>query len=79
MEPENLWTPPADVLDTTRIGDYVRFLARSRNLSFDSYELLWRWSVEEIEDFWDSIREYFGLVFHETGEKHPLTAIVLVQ
>jgi acetoacetyl-CoA synthetase len=69
MQPENLWTPPANVLETTRIGDYVRFLARSRDLSFDSYEPLWRWSVEEIEDFWESIREYFGLVLHHPPEE----------
>ncbi|HSD73004.1 MAG TPA: acetoacetate--CoA ligase [Thermoanaerobaculia bacterium] len=68
MNLENLWTPPADVLETTRVGDYVRFLARARKLSFDSYQPLWRWSVTEIEDFWDSIREYFGLLLHDPPE-----------
>ena len=68
MSLENLWTPPADVLDTTRVGDYVHFLARARKLSFDSYQPLWRWSVTGIEDFWDSIREYFGLLLHDPPE-----------
>src|SRR5512143_3381445 len=68
MNLENLWTPPADVLETTRVGDYVRFLARARKLSFDSYQPLWRWSVTEIENFWDSIREYFGLLLHDPPE-----------
>ena len=65
MEPGTLWTPPVDVLETTRIGDYLRFLARSRHLSFQSYEPFWRWSVGEIENFWDSIREYFSVALHE--------------
>ena len=56
-----LWTPPADALETTRIGDYMRFLGRTRGLSFDSWEPLRRWSVEEIEEFWRSIGEYFGV------------------
>ena len=37
-----LWTPPADLLETTEIGRYLRWLDRD----FASYEELWRWSVE---------------------------------
>jgi acetoacetyl-CoA synthetase len=62
--PKVLWTPPKDVLETTRIGDYLRYLGRSRNLSFESYAEMWRWSVTEIEDFWRSIWDYFGVVAH---------------
>jgi acetoacetyl-CoA synthetase len=62
--PRILWSPPRDVLETTRIGDYLRFLGRSRNLFIDSYDPLWRWSVAEIEEFWKSIWDYFGVVAH---------------
>jgi acetoacetyl-CoA synthetase len=62
--PKVLWTPPGDVLETTRIGDYLRFLYRSRSLSFDSYDPAWRWSVANIEEFWQSIWDYFGVVAH---------------
>jgi len=57
--------PPRDVLETTRIGDYLRFLRKTRGLSFDSYDALWRWSVNEIEGFWRSIWDYFGVAEHE--------------
>jgi acetoacetyl-CoA synthetase len=63
--PKLLWTPPKDVLRKTRIGDYFRFLRRSRDLSFDSYDPVWRWSVTEIEEFWRSVWEYFQVVAHE--------------
>jgi acetoacetyl-CoA synthetase len=59
--PKVLWTPPSDALARTRIGDYIRFLHRTRGLSFDSYEPLRLWSVTEIEEFWRSIAEYFGV------------------
>jgi acetoacetyl-CoA synthetase len=62
--PKVLWTPPGDVFETAWIGDYLRFLSRSRNLSFDSYDPAWRWSVENIEDFWQSLWDYFGVVAH---------------
>ena len=68
-EPTVLWTPPAGVLEKTRVGDYLRFLQRSRRLSFDSYDSLWRWSVGEIEDFWRSVWEYFGVAAHEPPDE----------
>ncbi|HEY6066468.1 MAG TPA: acetoacetate--CoA ligase [Thermoanaerobaculia bacterium] len=69
MSPEKLWTPPEEALKTTRIGDYLRFLRRTRNLSFDSYDPAWRWSVTEIEDFWQSIRDYFEITLHAPPER----------
>ncbi len=64
LEPKVLWTPPPDVLETSRVGDYLRFLGRTRNLSFGSYDRLWRWSVGQIDEFWQSLWEYFEVVAH---------------
>jgi acetoacetyl-CoA synthetase len=59
-----LWTPPADARETTRLGDYMAWLERTRGLSFPDYEALWRWSVDELEDFWRSIWDYFEVIDH---------------
>ncbi|MGH3094638.1 MAG: acetoacetate--CoA ligase [Streptosporangiales bacterium] len=59
-----LWQPQADVLQTSRIGDYLRYLERSRGLSFTEYGALWRWSVDGLEGFWESIWEYFDVAAH---------------
>jgi acetoacetyl-CoA synthetase len=56
---ELLWTPPADVRQRSRVGDFMGFLARNRGLEFDSYEQLWRWSVTDLSAFWGAIWEYF--------------------
>ena len=53
-------TPSDDVLDTTALGDYVRWLA-TRGHTFSSYDELWRWSVDDLEGFWASIWEHFGV------------------
>ena len=50
-----LWTPPPDVRSTTEIG---RFAER---LGFDSFESLQRWSVEDLEGFWQSVWDFFEL------------------
>ena len=59
--PEVLWTPPADIRTKSRIGAYLAWLERNRGLRFDSYDLLWRWSVADLDGFWSSIWDYFGV------------------
>ncbi len=54
-----LWTPPADVLETSRIGDFMRRVGKS------DYADLWRWSTEDVAGFWRSIWDYFGVIAHE--------------
>jgi acetoacetyl-CoA synthetase len=63
---EVLWRPPADVLDRSRIGDYLRWLASVHGLEFDGdYQALWRWSVDDLPRFWRSIWDYFEVITHE--------------
>ncbi|HEX6422946.1 MAG TPA: acetoacetate--CoA ligase [Acidimicrobiales bacterium] len=56
-----LWEPPADVPELSRIGRYLRWLAVERGLSFDGYDDLWRWSVDDLDTFWRSIWDHFQL------------------
>jgi acetoacetyl-CoA synthetase len=59
-----LWTPPPDVRETTEIGRYVTWLERERNLSFDGYDALQRWSVDDLPAFWASIWDFFEVKAH---------------
>ncbi|GHJ18310.1 acetoacetate--CoA ligase [Micromonospora sp. AKA38] len=59
-----LWTPPADVRERSRIGDYLRWLAEHRGLEFADYDALWQWSVTDLTGFWSSIWDYFGVLAH---------------
>jgi len=61
---EVLWEPPADARQTTRIGQYMSWLERERGLVFEDYQSLWRWSVDELEEFWRSIWDYFDVIHH---------------
>ncbi len=58
---EVLWRPPAGVGDTSRIGDYLRWLREHRGLDHAGYEELYQWSVSDLADFWSSIWDYFGV------------------
>jgi acetoacetyl-CoA synthetase len=69
-KPEILWRPPAELVERARMSEYMRWLEAERGLSFDGYEGLWRWSVEDLEGFWSSIWEFFGVA--ADGEPGPV-------
>ena len=55
-----LWEPSAEVVDRARVTRYLHWL-RGRGIDAESYDELWRWSVTEIDAFWDSIWSYFDV------------------
>ncbi len=64
-----LWTPPADFRTTTEIGRYMNWLGDERGLEFGSYEDLQRWSVADLEGFWSSIWDFYGIRAHTPYER----------
>ncbi|MDQ1514368.1 MAG: acetoacetyl-CoA synthetase [Actinomycetota bacterium] len=70
---ETLWNPPPDVRDRTGTGLYLRWLEERRGLTFEGYHELWQWSVDHLEDFWQSIWDYFE-VRSETPYERVLTS-----
>ncbi len=59
-----LWQPSPDTLKNANLTQYMQWLADTRDLHFDhDYDQLWHWSVENLEDFWHSLWEYFDLTY----------------
>ena len=56
-----LWTPPAELCERTTLTRYMGWLEAERGLRFAGYHELWEWSVEDVEAFWASIWEFFGV------------------
>lgn len=46
---------------TPQIRRYQDWLKQTRGLSFDSYDALWQWSVQDLPGFWQSIWDYFRI------------------
>jgi acetoacetyl-CoA synthetase len=61
---ELLWTPPGDALERTRVGDFIRFVERSRGLRLTGYAQLWQWSVDDLTGFWSAVWDYFDVIAH---------------
>jgi acetoacetyl-CoA synthetase len=54
-----LWEPPAESVERATMTRYMRWLAAERGRAFDDYHSLWEWSVDELEEFWASIWDFF--------------------
>ncbi|MBM3347007.1 MAG: acetoacetate--CoA ligase [Betaproteobacteria bacterium] len=56
-----LWSPSPERVATSQMQLYMNWLRQERGLAFADYHALWRWSVDDIEAFWASIWDYFGV------------------
>ena len=69
MNATPLWSPTDAFKKSSHLNAYKHWLAEHHHLHFDSYEQLWQWSIDHIEDFWVSISDYFNVVFHTPYKK----------
>ena len=53
--PTPLWTPPAELVERAVMTRYMR------ERGFESYADLWQWSVTDLDGFWGSIWDFFGV------------------
>jgi acetoacetyl-CoA synthetase len=58
---ELLWEPSAEMVERSRLTEFMRWLESERGLSFGGYAELWQWSVDELDAFWDAIWDFFGV------------------
>jgi acetoacetyl-CoA synthetase len=63
--PEKLWQPSKARIERSRMHDFMQWLARERGLSFEDYNALWQWSVDQLEEFWAAFWDYFDIIHSE--------------
>ena len=59
MEPQ--WVPSARDIAYARVTDFARFVETRTGTELPDYHALWRWSVDNIADFWAALWDYFDL------------------
>ncbi len=69
---ELLWEPSAELVERSRLREFIRWLERERGLGFGGYAELWQWSVDDLEGFWSAIWEFFEV--QADGDPQPALA-----
>ncbi len=44
------------------MADFMRWLETARDLHFDDFEALWRWSADDVEGFWAALWAYLDIL-----------------
>ncbi|MEN2465856.1 acetoacetate--CoA ligase [Ornithinibacillus sp. FSL M8-0202] len=71
-----LWKPTKERIDQANIITYMNWLNENKGFSMADYTSLWEWSVEHIEEFWETIWEYFRIQsstpYHHVLSSHDM-------
>lgn len=54
-----LWTPTAERYEASTMAAFERHVAKTRDLAFEDYNAMWRWSVTDLEGFWAAVWDFF--------------------
>jgi len=56
-----LWTPSRERAQDAEMTRFMSWVGERQDRAFVDYEELWRWSVEELEEFWACLWEFCGV------------------
>ncbi len=57
-----LWVPSKERVKQANITRYINFVNKKHNLTISSYDQLYRWSVDNISDFWEAMWEFGDII-----------------
>jgi len=67
-EPAVLWTPSPERVASANLTRFLRAAETDSGLKFDSFQPLWRWSVECPADFWRLVWIFCGVIGDGPGD-----------
>jgi acetoacetyl-CoA synthetase len=68
-ESKILWQPSQEFIDQSNLNAYQDWLHEEKGICIYSYDDLWKWSVDKPELFWQTIVEYYKVIFHKSPDQ----------
>lgn len=56
-----LWTPSPGKVARANLTAFTEWLGHERGLHFSDYDALWRWSVTDLDGFWQAVWDHCGV------------------
>jgi acetoacetyl-CoA synthetase len=63
-----LWSPRQDQIDRAQITQFIDAVNQNFDLSLSQYDDLYRWSIDEKENFWSTLWDFCGVI-GDRGER----------
>jgi acetoacetyl-CoA synthetase len=58
-----LWSPDPTWIENSPLRAYLNWLEAREGRPFADHDALWAWSVDDLDRFWTSVTEYYGVEF----------------
>lgn len=62
VERKFLWAPSAESVAQSQLADFQKWVAENKGVTTTDYASLHAWSIDNLDEFWTSIWEYFGVI-----------------
>jgi acetoacetyl-CoA synthetase len=60
---DTLWSPAAARIEKSALRAYLNWLEEREGRPFPDHDALWAWSVQDLDRFWVSVVDYYGVDF----------------
>lgn len=57
-----IWSPSEERIKESVLWDFMSWLKSEKDVEVEDYTQMWKWSVDKLEAFWESIWEYSGVI-----------------
>jgi acetoacetyl-CoA synthetase len=64
-----LWTPPLDRIENSNLVRFMKEVNTKFTLTLSNYHELYQWSIDNREDFWESVWEFGGIIASKPYDK----------
>lgn len=59
---EPLWQPSAEVIQNANMTKFIEFVNNNYNTNFTNFEELYKWSIDNIPDFWAAMWDFGDII-----------------
>ena len=66
---KQLWAPSKERIESSKLHEFSKFAKRATPQNEFDFGLLYRWSVEEIGDFWQTLEKFANVIGQQDYQK----------
>ena len=57
-----MWQPSREIIDNAQMTAFIKYINDNCGLQLEDYSQLYKWSIEQAEDFWEAFWKFSGII-----------------